>query len=84
MTDPDIGEFVALSETKRKRPPCPVASVLDALDDEQAAKLAHACAQPVEAITNAAISKWLVMRGQPELSSPAITAHRHRKCRCHG
>jgi hypothetical protein len=81
MAKADLSEFEALS--KPRKPPCAVCKVLEgrspAVSGEDLESLKAALATEQNVITNAAIAKWLAVRGH-QVHSQRVLSHRKGLC----
>lgn len=79
MASPDLSEFEALAQPRKR--PCQIGVASEALTPEDAAKLAAACEADRAVINNSAIRKWLKIRDL-DASINGITSHRSGTCSC--
>lgn len=82
MPTPDLTEFEELSNRGTQRRPCGVAQGRAQLTSEEDRQSLDAALLAVERITVGGVQKWFERR-DVEVSVPAITNHRRRKCLCH-
>lgn len=76
---PDLSEFFQFSQPKKR--PCAVAFLRDQLPDDQRPAFEAALATDQGIITNAAIRKWLDVRGKT-VTDAAVSVHRKGTCAC--
>lgn len=76
---PDLSEFFQFSQPKRR--PCAVAFLRDQLPDAEREALEAALATDQGIITNAAVRKWLDVRGK-NITDAAVAVHRKGTCAC--
>jgi hypothetical protein len=77
---PDLSEFEALSQRKRRRL-CQIATALDGLPADEADLLRAALMEDIRTITTGAIIKWLERRDRT-VNVSAVTSHRRGTCAC--
>ena len=84
--EPDLSEFIALSN-RSKNAPCRVlgliASFKPAERQQLIAALTYSDSCSAEYISNTAIVKWISRHGGPSLHPNALVYHRSGGCSCH-
>jgi hypothetical protein len=81
MSAVDLSDFERLSAKKSGAKPCAVRAALESLPPDEQEKLAAALEANPNAITPAAISKWLEAR-ECAVTWQAVRTHRKKECRC--
>lgn len=79
MPEPDLSEFLALSQPKK--PACSVCTARAQLSKQEQASLDAACKTHVQRITNKAIVYWLEKRGHKVVWQMVL---HHRQGNCSG